>query len=410
MESQEKKKYPCEKQKISKDKDASMTKYTVKLHEEQRKELEQIVKSGTSPARKIMHAQILLKVDQGEQGPHWKDKQVEEALNVGETVILTTRKRFVENGLKDAINRRPQPERPEKRKINGRQEAWIIAIACTERPEGREKWTVRALTDRVVELEIVEEVSRETVRTVMQKNKLKPWLEKEWCIGPKGDEEYICCMEDVLCVHEQPYDPNRPTIGIDEGSLQLVSEVKEPLTMKPGKTKKVDYEYEREGTCNIFLMIEPLTGKIVTEVTERRTKIDFARFVKKICDEVYPDKEKIVVVMDNLNTHTPGSLYKAFSPEEARRLMERLVIHYTPKHGSWLNMAEIGLSVLGRQALCERIKDITVVREKVAAWQAKRDANPLSVNWQFTTNDARVKLKCLYPIIEEKEDEAQPVL
>lgn len=385
-----------------------MTKYSVKLNEEQRKELEQIIKSGTAPARKIAHAHILLKVDQGEQGPHWSHKKIQEAFGVGDTNIRMTKKRFMENGLNDAINRRPQPERPEKRKINGRQEAWIIATACTERPEGREKWTIRELTTRIIELEIIEEVSRETIRTVMHKNKLKPWLEKEWCIGPVGDEDYIYHMEDVLDVHECPYDPNVPRIGIDEGSLQLVSDKQEPLPTEVGKVKKVDYEYEREGFCNVFLMIEPLTGKIVSEVTERRTKIDFAHFVKKICDKVYPEAEKLVVVMDNLNTHHPGSFYKAFPPEEAARLAKKLEIHYTPKHGSWLNMAEIGLSVLGRQALSERTKDISLVREKVAAWQAKRDANPLSVNWQFTTKDARVKLKCLYPIIGEKEDEAQP--
>lgn len=386
-----------------------MIKYTVKLNEEQRKELEQIVKSGTSPARKIMHTQILLKVDQGEQGPHWMDKQVKEAFNVCDTVILKTRKRFVENGLKDAINRRPQPERPEKRKINGRQEAWIMATACSKQPEGREKWTVRALTDYVIELEIVESVSRETVRTVMQKNTLKPWLKKGWCIGPKEDEEYIYAMEDVLSVHERPYHPNRPALGIDEGSFQLVSDIQKPIEMQPGRTKKVDYEYQREGTCNIFLMIEPLTGKIATQVREQRTKIDFAHFMKYICDEVYPEKEKIVVVIDNLNTHTPGSFYKTFEPEEARRLTERLEIHYTPKHGSWLNMAEIGLSVLGRQTLRERTKTITEVRDKITAWQAKRDDNPLYVNWQFTARDARIKLKSLYPTIGEEEAEVKPV-
>lgn len=385
-----------------------MSKYSVKLYEEQRKELEKVIKSGTAPARKIMHAQILLKVDQGEHGPHWLIKQVQEAFGAGETQIKHVKKRFVEKGLEEALNRRPQPERPEKRKVNGRQEAQIIATACTEHPEGRERWTVRELTTRIIELEIVEEVSRETVRTVMQKNKLKPWQKKEWCIGPVGDGEYVYHMEDVLNVHERPYDAKMPSIGIDEGMIQLVADTHEPIEMKPGKIKKIDYEYERNGFCHVFLMIEPLTGKIVTEVTERRTKIDFAHFMKKICDEVYPDVEKLVVVMDNLNTHSIGSLYKAFPPEEAARLAKKLEIHPTPKHGSWLNMAEIGLCVLKGQALSERTKDLSLAREKVTAWQTKREKLPLRVNWQFTTSDARVKLKHLYPKIGVEEAEALP--
>jgi transposase len=307
-----------------------MSQYSVRLNQGQRKELEKLVKSGTAPARKIMHAQILLKMDQGENGLHWSKKQVKEALGVGETQIRQVSKRFVENGLEDALNRRPQPELPEKRKIHGRQEAWMIATACTQRPDGQERWTIRALTTRLIELEIVEEVGRETVRTVLHKNKLKPWLQKEWCVGPVGDGDFVYHMEDVLDVHERPYDPGLPIIGIDEGSIQLVSHVKEPIEMKPGKVKKIDYEYEREGYCNIFLMIEPLTGKIVTQVTERRTKPDFAHFVKQICDEVYPEAEKLVVVMDNLNTHTPGALYQTFSKEEAKRLTKKLEIHYTP--------------------------------------------------------------------------------
>lgn len=383
-----------------------MNRYSVKLNEEERKELEKVIKSGTAPARKIMHAQILLKVDQGEHGPHWLNKQVKEALGACETQIKKVKKRFVENGLEDALNRRPQPERPEKRKINGRQEAQIIATVCTERPDGREKWTVRELTTHLIELEIVEEVSRETVRTTMRKNKLKPWQIKEWCIGPKKDPNYVARMEDVLNVHELPYDAKRPTIGIDEGNIQLVKDKQDPIEMKSGRVKKVDYEYERKGFCNVFLMIEPLTGKIVTEVTKRRTKRDFAHFVKYICDEVYPDVEQLVLVMDNLNTHREGSLYAAFPPEEAERLLNKIDIHSTPKHGSWLNMAEIGLSVLSRQALSERTKDLALAQEKVAAWQAKREKHPLRVNWQFTTRDARVKLKHLYPQIAEEEAEA----
>lgn len=207
-------------------------------------------------------------------------------------------------------------------------------------------------------------------------------------------------MEDVLEVYVQPYDPLRPRICVDEGSTQLVSEKRDPLAMEPGKVKRVDYEYEREGFCSIFLACEPLTGKTFTSVNPRRTKVDFAHFLKELVDDVYPEAEKLVLVMDNLNTHTPGSLYHVFPPDEAMRLWKKLEIHYTPLHGSWLNMAEIELSVLGRQALSGRIKDLADLQERVAAWQSRRTAHPVTIDWRFTTADARIKLKRLYPSIE----------
>lgn len=208
-------------------------------------------------------------------------------------------------------------------------------------------------------------------------------------------------MEDTLEVYVQPYHPLRPQVCLDEGSMQLVSDMREPLEMEPGKVKRVDYEYEREGFCSIFLACEPLTGKTVTSVKERRTKEEFAHFIKHLVDEVYPEAEKLVLVMDNLNTHTPGSFYSVFPPEEAMRLWKKLEIHYTPLHGSWLNMAEIELSVLGRQALSGRVKDLPSLQERVAAWQSRRDSHPVTINWRFTAQDARIKLKRLYPSIEQ---------
>lgn len=378
-----------------------MSKYSVKLNQEQRILLEEMVKKGSAPARKILHAQILLKSDKGAWGPRWPDKQIQEAFGVGETLVKRVRKRFVENGLEDALERKKQPRRPEKQKIDGRQEAWIIATACRERPNGRSRWTLRALTDRILELEIVEEVSYETVRTVLKKNKLKPWQEKMWCVPPLGDENFVYPMEDTLEVYVRPYDPNYPLVCTDEGSVQIVSDLREPLEMEPGKVKRVDYEYEREGFCSLFLACEPLIGKTVIQVKERRTKTDFAHFIKHLVDEVYPNAEKIVLVLDNLNTHTPSSFYKAFPPEEAMRLWKKLELHYTPKHGSWLNMAEIELSVLGRQALNERIKDVPSLQKRIEEWQVERNVHPVKIDWRFTTKDARIKLRRLYPAFEE---------
>ena len=378
-----------------------MSKCSVKLSQEQRKQLVELVNKGEAPARTIKHAHILLKSDKGEWGPRWHNKQIQEAFAVGSTQIKRVRKRFVEHGLEDALHRREQPDRPEKQKIDGEQEAQIIATLCTERPEGQERWTLRAMAARAVELEIVEGVSHETIRTVLKKNQLKPWQKKQWCIGPTGDGSYIYHMEDVLEVYVQPYDEKRPQVCFDEGSVQLLSEKRPPLEMEPGKVQKVDYEYEREGFCSLFLACEPLKGQTVIQVKERRTKADFAHFIQHLVDEVYPEAEQIVLVMDNLNTHTPGSLYHVFPPEEAMRLWKKLEIHYTPLHGSWLNMAEIELSVLGRQALSGRLKNLTSVQERVGAWQSRRNAHPVTVNWRFTTQDARIKLKRLYPSLEK---------
>ena len=386
-----------------------MSKYSVKLNREQRQMVEEVVRKGTAPARKIQRAHILLKTDSGEHGPHWSMKQIQEGFGVGSSLIKSVRKRFVENGIEDALSRRSQPERPEKRKINGKQEAQIVALMCTESPEGRERWTLRAFTDRIIGLEIVEETSYETIRTVLRENKLKPWQEKQWCIGRTGDGKYAYHMEDVLDVYTRPYDPKRPQICLDEGSLQFTKELIPALEMKPGRVKKFDYQYERDGYCSIFLACEPLTGRRAIHVTERRTKVDFAHFLKYVVDEMCPNAEKVVVVMDNLNTHTPGSLYEVFPAEEAMRIWKKLEIHYTPVHGSWLNMAEIELSVLGRHVFRERLGDIESVQQRVEVWQEKRNTQQVKINWRFTAKDARIKLKRLYPVIEEcLSDEKKP--
>jgi hypothetical protein len=207
-------------------------------------------------------------------------------------------------------------------------------------------------------------------------------------------------MEDVIEVYHRPYDPGCPQVCVDEGGKQLVGDIREPLPVRPGSPAKEDYEYERHGTANLFLAFEPLAGRRVVEVTDRRTAADFARFVKHLLDVVYPSARKVVLVTDNLNTHGTGSLYEAFEPAEARRLAERIEWHYTPKHGSWLNMAEIELSVLARQCLDRRIPDRDTLTREVAAWEARRNAAGVTADWQFTTADARVKLKRLYPTIQ----------
>jgi hypothetical protein len=207
-------------------------------------------------------------------------------------------------------------------------------------------------------------------------------------------------MEDVLSVYVRPYDERFPQICMDEGSKCLVAQVHEPLAMKPGLVEREDYEYDRQGTCNVFLAVEPLAGKRVVEVRPRRTKADWAYFMRELIDVHYPTAEKLVVVMDNLNTHSPASFYEVFEPEEAWRLSQKLEIHHTPVHGSWLNIAEIELSVLARQALSGRLPTRHSMQERVLAWQEGRNRQQATISWRFTTADARIKLKRLYPSIE----------
>lgn len=207
-------------------------------------------------------------------------------------------------------------------------------------------------------------------------------------------------MEDVLEVYHRPYDPQRPMVCMDESNKQLIAEVREPLPPKPGVIAKQDCEYERRGTANIFMAVEPLAGKRTVQVTDQRTKIDWARFIQYLLVNVYPDAAVLVLVMDNLNTHTIGSLYEAFEPAIARALAVRLEIHYTPKHGSWLNMAETELSILCGQCLDRRIEDKGFMASEVGAWEQKRNACQSKIDWQFTTADARIKLKRLYPSIQ----------
>jgi DDE superfamily endonuclease len=208
-------------------------------------------------------------------------------------------------------------------------------------------------------------------------------------------------MEDVLEVYTRPSDPARPQVCLDETSRQLLGEVNPPRRVAPGRPARTDYEYERNGTCNLFLVCEPLRGCRHVMVSDRRTRIDWAACVKDLVDVHYPDAERIVLVQDNLNTHTPASLYEAFPPAEAKRLTDKLEIHYTPKHGSWLNMAEIELSVLAEQCLDRRLADRATLEREVAAWQAARNRTRRTVDWRFTTADARIKLKHLYPATED---------
>jgi hypothetical protein len=222
-------------------------------------------------------------------------------------------------------------------------------------------------------------------------------LSKYWKIPPDQNASFVAAMEDVLDVYARPYDKDFPVICMDESSIQLIGEVSEPIPAAPGHPELIDDEYVRKGVASIFIEVEPLGGKRHVKITERRTRVDWALFIKEMLDTRYKSAKKVLLVMDNLNTHGIASLYATFPPEEARRLADRLEIHFTPKHGSWLNVAEIEISVLKRQCLTGRIDCIDKMRKKVEAWNSDRNNRQTKVDWQFKTEDARIKLKRLYP-------------
>ena len=377
-----------------------MKKYSVNLPPEQREELSHMIATGKAAARELTHARILLKADQGPEGPGWSDNRIQEALEVSASTVQRVRKCCAQHGVQEAIV--PQVvQRARRRRLDGTQEAYLIALACSAPPEGCVRWTLRLLANQLVELGYVESVSHETVRQVLLANELKPWIKKQWCIPTQVDAEFVYHMEDVLHVYTRPYDPARPQLCMDEINTHLLADTRAALPMQPGHPKREDYEYERQGVCNVFLACEPLAGRRYTMVAPQRTKQEWAEFIRRISDGYYPRAQTIVLVMDNLNTHRLSALYEVFSVAEARRLCQRFEVHYTPKHASWLNMAEIELSALDRQCLSQRLASLEIATQQVAAWTMRHNQQQITINWRFTAEDASIKLKQLYPSIPD---------
>jgi DDE superfamily endonuclease/homeodomain-containing protein len=375
-------------------------KYIVELTAAQRKELWHMISTGKASARELTHARILLKADQGPEGPSWSDTQIKVALEISASTVARVRRHCAERGVQEAILS-TKDSAMRRRRLDGSQEAYLIALVCSAPPEGLTRWTLRGLAHQLVELGYVESISHETVRKTLLANELKPWIKKQWCLPTQADAEFVFHMEDVLSVYTRPYDPKRPQVCMDEINTQLLSDTRDPLPMEPGKPLREDYEYVREGVCNVFLACEPLTGQRFTMVAAQRTKQEWAQFIRRISDECYPKADTIVLVMDNLNTHTLASLYEAFPVAEARRLAQRFEVHYTPKHASWLNMAEIELSVLDRQCLSQRLASLEMAAQQVAAWTTRRNHAAVTIQWRFTAEDACIKLKHLYPSVKD---------
>jgi len=363
--------------------------YRVELNEGEREELRALTSGGKVAARKLKRAQILLAADAG-----CSDEDISASVQVGTSTVYRTKRRFVEGNLERALSEEARPGA--RRKFSDKEAALLVATACSAPPEGRARWTLELLADEMVRLTEHEECSRETVRRRLEENELKPWREDMWCI-PAVDGEYVARMEDVLDLYAEKPDPTRPVVCFDESPTQLIGEVREPIPAKPGQLKRYDCEYRRNGTANLFIFIDAHRSWRRVKVTDRRTARDFAECMRELVDVDYPDAEKIRVVMDNLSTHSRGALYEAFAPAEARRILSRLEIHFTPKHASWLNMVEIEIGVLRTQCLDRRIAERARLEKEIAAWERQRNLSGARIKWMFTTERAREKLGRSYP-------------
>lgn len=366
--------------------------YRVELSQSERDELSALLSGGRHAARKLKRAQILLAADAGAS-----DDQIAVTVRVSGSTIYRTRRRFVEANLEGALSEEPRPGA--ERKLSGKEEALLVATACSQPPLGRARWTLELLADALVMLTDHDGLSRETVRRRLAENDLKPWRRDMWCI-PKVDGEYVARMEDVLDLYAETPDPDRPVVCFDESPTQLIGEVREAIPPKPGQLERYDCEYRRNGTVNLFVFLDAHRPWRRVKVTERRTNRDFAHCMRDLVDIHYPDAGVIRVVLDNLSTHSAGALYDAFPAPEARRVLTRLEFHHTPKHASWLNMVEIEIGVLRSQCLDRRIDDKDRLIREIDAWQRQRNADKAQIRWMFTTQAAREKLRRAYPLNE----------
>ena len=341
-------------------------KYNISLTDDELKELKSVMRKKQTTKTVRNRCQIIIDLDEA-HGKVLTHAQSAKTNCVCMATIMNTVKLYSEKGIQGirTMNRNVNSDNA-RRKFDGRAEARIIEIACSPAPEGHSRWTLRLLEEQAkIVLDVP--VSKDTIGRAFKKNKLRPHMNDYWCIPSKEDADFVAYMEDVLDVYELPYDPMYPVVCMDEKSYQLLDDVRQPLPVRPGDNQKTDSEYKRNGTCSIFAFVEPLGGRHHVSVHEHRTAIDWAMEIKYLSDEMFPDAKKIILVMDNLNTHKAASLYKAFPSSEARRIIKRLEIHYTPKHGSWLDMAEIELNVMTRQCLSRRISTLDKLKCELSA-------------------------------------------
>lgn len=363
--------------------------YRVELSQAERDELKSLLSGGAAAVRRLKRAQILLAADGGAS-----DQAIVANVAVSGSTVYRTKRRFVLGNLEAALSE--EPRSGAQRKLSGTEEALLVATACAKPPIGRARWTLELLADEMVKLTEHQGLSRETVRRRLAENDLKPWRKDMWCI-PKVDAEYVARMEDVLDLYAEPADPKRPVVCFDESPTQLIGEVRLPIAARPGQLERYDCEYKRNGTANLFVFLDPHRPWRTVKVTDQRAATDFAACMRDLVDIHYPQAERIRLVLDNLSTHSAAALYQALPAFEARRILRRLEFHYTPKHASWLNMVEIEIGVLRSQCLDRRIDSRQQLVSEIDAWQHQRNQSAARINWMFTTDHARAKMRRAYP-------------
>lgn len=376
-------------------KETSMNiRYRITLTSEESDELRSFVQAGKGAFRRLKRAQILLASEAGSA-----DATIAENISVSTSTVYRTKRRFVEEGLDAALSELPRPGAD--RKLAEKEEALLIATACSAPPSGRARWTLELLAGEMVRLTKHGSLSAETVRRRLAENELKPWLKKMWCISATNPE-FIARMEDVLDLYGEKPDKLRPVVCFDETPRQLIGESRVPVPPKPGRPARFDYEYVRNGTANVFMFVDAHRSWRHAKVTERRACADFAECMRDLVDTHYPKAERIRVVLDNLSTHTASALYETFEPAEARRILRRLEFHYTPKHASWLNMVEIEIGAMVAQCLDRRIPTMAMLVREVKAWEQARNRDGARIKWLFTLDRAREKLGRAYLSVRPK--------
>lgn len=374
--------------------------YRVTLNEKERTQLLELLSGGRAQVREVKRAQILLAAAE-----EATEEEIAKAVHTSAATIYRTKRSFVEEGLDVALHEAQRPGGG--RKLSGKEEALLIATACSAPPAGRARWTLDLLAGEMVALTAHDSLSRATVGRRLAENDLKPWQQKMWCV-PKVDSEYVARMEEVLDLYAQQPDTKRPVVCFDESPTQLIGEVRDPQPTAPGQPARVDYEYVRNGTANLFVQYDVHAGWRHVDVTEQRTSYQFAHQMKALVDRHYPEAECIRIVLDNLSTHSAAALYDTFEPAEARRILRRLEFHYVPKHASWLNMVEIEIGVLKQQCLSRRISNRETLVHEIAVWQAHRNTAAARIRWMFTAEHAREKLTRVYrPLATIRQELAQ---
>lgn len=311
-------------------------------------------------------------------------------LDITARTVINITSNYRDGGLKKAVVADARPGRPPV--FDDRVKAEIVALVCSNPPEGFDRWTLELLQETVQTAGITEGIGKETLRLILQEHDLKPWQHKMWCIGDL-DEEYLSRMEKILDIYAKDYDKNRPVVCIDEKPVTLTADIKDPMPMKPGSQKKVDYEYERKGSINVFSMVEPKAGVYVNKVTESKKSDDFAQLIADIA-EYYKGAKKIVLIMDNYCTHSKKSVVDAFGEEKGSEIWNKFEIYFTPVHASWLNQAEIAIGMYQRQCLGDcRIPDIKTLEKKTLAWNRAINQQSVTINWKFNKEKAREKFK-----------------